>query len=173
MSRQFGIYAIGSDLIYIKHLIESVGEPFVVLERIRISLPTFVPDLASSERLQFAIARKDDINEICWSPLGDGRATLDEYRSPVIEIIRPFFNGQKMTRGRFYYRGEYINDDGNGVAKPEAFVIWARGVFRVVKGGLSLNKALPLATYVGPGAQVWLNEHKPNNVEPTGTITAD
>jgi hypothetical protein len=100
-----------------------------VFERTKASLPRILPDLLSSEKLQFAIARKSDFDQLHWLALGDGRDVLDDLRSPVIEIIRPFVDGHKMTRGRFLVHHAYFDDSNRKVSKPASFLKWQRAVF--------------------------------------------
>jgi hypothetical protein len=170
MSSQFAIYALASDLAKVASFIASVGDPYVVFERTKTSSPRILPDLLSSEKLQFAIARKCDFDQLRWQALGDGRDVLDDYRSPAIEIIRSFADGHKMTRGRFFVHPAYLGDSNRKVSKPASFLKWQRAVFSTVKRNLLYEKALAHGAYAGPEARLWLREHEPYDVSPSGVI---
>jgi len=87
----------------IGHLVESVGEPFAIFEYTRTNSSTeFAPNLSASKCLSFRISREADLDKVQWRRLRDGREYVDLDSSPVIEVIRPFFDGNDMSQGRFY-----------------------------------------------------------------------
>lgn len=171
MSSQFGIYATAADMIAIEHLVRSADEPFVIFENtITNSAPIMLPDFSSSQSLSFRIARKADFDNVQWRPLPDGSRYVDIVSSPAIEVIRPFFDGNQMSRGRFYHISSYFDEHGRKVSKPEDFLTWAKSVSRVVKRGLFLEKNVPLPTYVGPQAKEWMDGNAGFHVTPNCRI---
>jgi hypothetical protein len=173
MSRQFGFYATPTDLIKIVQMIEDLAVPFAILEtRKKRETPVIAADLASVSSLACAVARREELADLRWSALRTGEEMLNVTTSPVIEILRPYFDGHEMSRGRFYYTTEYYDESRRLVSKSLDFLDWASAAFRVVKKGLACDKNLtPYAgDYVGPEARKWIDESANFTVNATGRI---
>lgn len=174
-SRQFGIYATPSDLTAITRLASGLAVPFVVLERYKRNQRTvIVADLAAASGLACALTTQEHVRQIHWRVLQTGEEMLDLTTSPVIDVLRPYFDGREMSRGRFYYTTAYYDEDQRLIRKPTSFLEWASDVFRVVKKGLTYDKNLtPFASvYVAPGARSWIETIGRYSVNPAGRIIA-
>jgi hypothetical protein len=67
------------------------------------------------------------------------KVAVDDQRSHLINFMRPYFNGQVVRRGRFYYQN-WIVESGAWVAKNADFCRWADRVFARVKRTLQFDK---------------------------------
>jgi hypothetical protein len=172
-SRQFSFYATPADQMELLRAIHSLAAPFVIVEvRKATEGPAAAVDFAAVPDLACVLALQEHIAELQWTVLRTGGEVLNITTSPVIEVLKPFFDGNEMSRGRFYYTTRYYGGDRRLVSKPSVFLDWANEVFRAVKKTLAFDKNLtPFhGDYVGRDARAWINERGGHTVSATGRI---
>lgn len=157
MGKQVNFFFTPRDLNDCESKIRALG-PVIFLEaRSNSQRPNFLENTAVSEMgktgLGIYIARPDDIHSIRFRPIQEqNNFAVDELRSPVIEMTRCFFDGQKLRRGRLYYDESFYEENGILITKPPAFRDWAKRVLSEAIKGLSKEK-VQLA-YLGAEASV-------------------
>jgi hypothetical protein len=171
MSRQFALHATAIDLREMARKIGELGPPFDVVYRHRphnACAPR--ADLETARSLKVGMVLKDQIGDLRWETLDNERELLNFVTSPVIEALRPYFDGQEMSRGRLFYTNSFYDDDRQKVSKSSEFLGWAAQVFKLVKKTFVFD--LRLDSYVGSDARLWMEEVKSYDIAPTGRVVA-
>lgn len=80
-----------------------------------------------------------------------GYWSVDDLRSPVIELNRCYYNGKILRRGRLYFVDGYYGAQDQWVEKPEEFKAWAKRLFAAARKTLTFDKNL--GAHIGPEAE--------------------
>jgi hypothetical protein len=108
--------------------------------------------------LKMFLAPPEFLGELVFTHVPrQGYWTIDETRSPVVELIRCFYGGTSLRSGRLYYAKGFYGEGGQWVEKPAAFLAWAKKVFSVARKGL--QRDADFMVYLGREAQEMRQRH--------------
>jgi hypothetical protein len=103
--------------------------------------------------LFYFLVKSDDVNSVVMRHVpAQGYWTVDVVQSPVVELIKCFFDGQIIRRGRLYYTDKYYAPDGQLTRKSDLFVKWAKSLFATTRKCLTKQGG----DYVGKDAAQWI-----------------
>ena len=157
MGKQVNFYLLPSDLSTMEGAIRSTGpiailtstvpEPFVK------ELPSIVLSEAQmgQEPLRLYLTHPKYLPRIQFRHVPQQGHFIVEPGSPVIELDRNFFDGQRIRHGRMYF---YTGPDFDS-----EFIQWAEDVLRAVKRVLIRKPELG-GEYFGPAALNWIDSHQ-------------
>jgi hypothetical protein len=157
-SHQVTVFLTPADLDEVERRIRSVGDVVFLASASAGLEPQVLPDLRIEEMgrtpLVVYAVQPCDLPAVVMreNPIsGDHR--VDVMRSPVIEIVRCFFDeGAGLLRsGRLYYVRSYFGDRGETVTKSLAFLEWAKRVLGTTVDGLQRSGT----DYIGRAAASW------------------
>lgn len=153
MGRQVNFFLLPSDLALVEQALRLTGPvvflPEVVAEpRIETLSSIQLPEeRMGKERLRVHVTRPDFLSKIRLRHIPAQGYFIVEPGSPVIELDRNFFDGQRVRHGRMYfYTGPNID--------PE-FVRWGDKVLRAVRKVL-VRSTESKTEYFGPAAIEWM-----------------
>jgi hypothetical protein len=161
MSRQFSLLATDIDLQALEQVLRGSGE----VDFLSNNATDDDRDLQLLESLPIPPTHAGKGPLVCWLvPRGvphslilkrrsPAKVTVEVDRSHVIEVMRPFYNGEVVRRGRLYYQNMMFID-GAFVPKPPDFCRWADRVFARVKRVLTYD--MRQQAYVGSDAALRL-----------------
>lgn len=156
MGHQVNFYLDGADTISLEERIRGLG-PLAILHSLSPGPEPRVLDGVNFEEngrpwLFLFLVRPEDLPAVKTREVpAQGHWTIDDLRSPVVELNRCFFDGKILRRGRVYYLdGFYVGQEWQD--KPDSFRKWAKAVLATTKKGLKKHES----EYIGPGAAAWL-----------------
>jgi hypothetical protein len=98
------------------------------------------------------LVRPDDLSAVRTREVAAQRYwSVDDLRSPVIELTRCYYNGKILRRGRLYFVDGYYGAEDQWVEKPEEFKAWANRLFAAARKTLTFDKNL--GAHIGPEAE--------------------
>ncbi len=145
MGKQINFYLAPNDIRDLEQRI-SKSEPIIFLhDRSPKEFPRIVNSLQDEENghrwLFYYLVRKSDLSKILMKYVATQNYwSIDELRSPVIEVNVSFFDGNSLGPGRVFYQERYYDKNGNNVEKSNDFKKWAKSVFYQTKKGLTKEK---------------------------------
>ncbi len=84
--------------------------------------------------LTLFMARPGDESSFVVRPFGETNLwTVDVLRSPVIELTRCYFDGEKLRRGRLYFVPGYYGPNDKWIEKSQDFMNWALALLKTVR----------------------------------------
>ena len=102
--------------------------------------------------LTLYLARPADVGAVAFREVAEqGYWTVDDLRSPVVELTRCYFDGKMLRSGRLFYETGYYGGDGAWVDKPKAFLAWAEALLGAARK--ALRREPRLDAYLGPEAR--------------------
>lgn len=81
--------------------------------------------------------------------------TINDH-SLVVELLRCYFDGGILRRGRLYFQPGFYDRQGTWVEKPKEFIKWADGLLRWIRRNYS--KDPETGFYIGPHAREWVSQ---------------
>lgn len=158
MGHQVNFYLDPVDTASLEQALRTLGPLHVLHSRSPGPQPKILDSVTLEENgkpwLFFCLVRPEDMAAVVTAPVpAQGYWTIDELRSPVVELTRCFFDGATLRRGRLYYVDGYYNANGVWEEKSEAFRTWAKRALSRVRRLLKRYDA----DYIGPGADSWLS----------------
>ena len=98
------------------------------------------------------LVRPSDLSAVRTEEVtAQGYWSVDDLRSPVIELTRCYYNGKILRRGRLYFVDGYYGAQDQWVEKPEEFKAWAKRLFAAARKTLTFDKNL--GAHIGPEAE--------------------
>jgi hypothetical protein len=156
MGRQLQFYLTPSDLAVLEVALRASQEVAALPWRAPRPEPTVVESFRIERMgktpLTLYLARPADLGAVAFREVAaQGYWTVDDLRSPVVELARCHFDGKTLRRGRLYYATGYYGGDGAWVDKPKAFLAWADALLRTARKALWREPRLD--AYLGPEAR--------------------
>lgn len=157
MSKQFSILLTDVDLQALEQSLRNWGD-VEMLAHVPTEDDQSLQPLAS---LAIPISHAGKVPLWCYlAPVGQSKTIVVKRLSPVkigvdidrshlIDVMRPYYNGKIVRRGRFYYRN-WMFEGGTWIAKDADFCRWADRAFARVKRTLQFDKRL--GAYLGKDA---------------------
>jgi hypothetical protein len=96
---------------------------------------------------------------IAWNTTESSKKTIDELRSNVIQIVRPFSDANIMRAGRFFFDDRFVLN-GQWIEKDTTFCGWASEIFKFVKKNLTKITHERVNYYVGKEANELIQSKK-------------
>jgi len=156
MGHQVNFYVARPDWARIEASLKELGSLTIVHSRSPTSVPRTVPSADLSENgepwLFFGLVRQSDLPKLLLEHVAaQSYWSIDELRSPVVELTNSYCDGTILRRGRVYYVDGYYDDQDQWVEKSDDFKQWAKTVLKVIRK--NLIKRGP--EYVGAEALAW------------------
>jgi hypothetical protein len=157
MSKQFSLLATDSDLQALENILRESGE----VEILSVNATEDDRNLLPLDSLPIPLSQAGKVPLVCYlAPIGMPKSiflkrlspvkiSVDVDRSHLIEVMRPFYNGEIVRRGRLYYHNTLLIG-GAFVPKDPDFCRWADRVFARVKRDLKYDREQQ--AYVGNDA---------------------
>ncbi len=158
MGRQISFFATPKDLSGVEAEVRR-SRPLLLLTALSESPePGIVEGMCVNamgrESLRLYMVRPSDKLAVVTRQLRSGRGwAVDEPRSPVVELDRSYFDGERLSKGRVYYEPGYYSSERQWIEKSPAFIKWADGIFRTVRKVLLRDAGLN--AYLGKEAADW------------------
>ena len=116
----------------------------------RVVESTDLVDQGQREVFSF-LARRTDLDLVVMKEIPtQGYWTIDDLRSPVVQLIRSVCDRDQIKRGRLFYDASYYDQTGKLVSKDTEFIKWAKGTFSRARRLLTYNRQL--GAYLGAEA---------------------
>lgn len=155
MGKQVNFYLLPKDMPILEDAIRSTGPvaflPNIVPEPFVKTLPSIeLPESQmGKEPLRVYVTHPDFLSRVQFRHVPQQGHFIVEPGSPVIELDRNYFDGQRIRHGRMYfYTGPDFDSD---------FMHWAGGVLKAVRKVL-VRKPEFGGEYFGPAALKWIEK---------------
>lgn len=157
-SYQINFFMHPDDLLEFEQVLGDARQVSFIQEPLQSEIPVLVDSLINnvggSTWLRAYVVRKPDYPKISsYFVKGQGYWLIDEKRSPVVEIMRSFFDGKIVRRGRLYYCTGYFDDKENWLEKDADFVSWGKQLTTLIRRKYTRDKET--GYYIGPHAYRW------------------
>lgn len=138
MGHQLNFFLTPRDTAGLESRLREIGPLVVLHKQAPTSQPRVLPNIEcvdSGRRwLYFCLVRPDDLPSVVMRHVpAQGYWTVDELRSPAIELTACYFDDRILRRGRLYYVDKYYGTDGAQVKKPDDFLAWAKAVLAATR----------------------------------------
>lgn len=157
MGRQVNFFATPADTAVLETRLRAL-EPLEILHsrspgpEPRKVAALFVED-GGRRWLHYRLVRVQDLADVVMAPVPQQSYwTIDELRSPIVELNCCYFDEKILRRGRVFCEDGYYDDRSVWVKKPESFRKWATRVMGAVRRMMTRYNG----EYVGPDARAWL-----------------
>lgn len=157
MGHQLNFYALPADMANLERLLRETNDIAILHSRSETEEPRVVESLelrvGDQYWLYFYLVRRAELADVVTRHVpAQGYWTIDDTRSPVIQLTRSFYDDVILRRGRLWYVDGYYGEDRTWVEKSEAFRTWASSV--VVRARKLLIKYK--TDYIGAEAKQWV-----------------
>ncbi len=137
-SKQINFYLFPSDLTKVDLLFEEFGNVRILglpmpKKKLRILKRIGVADFNEKNWVKTYLVMDSQLDQVILNDVeAQDYDLIDSLRSPVIELIRPYFDVEKniLRRGRLYFKDGYWNENREWVQKNDAFLDWANLLFK-------------------------------------------
>lgn len=153
MSRQINFYLTEADQIALEQRLLQAG-PLLAIGTTSPNeeLATIQPGengVADLSHLVIYLVRPDDVSKVGLKSVpAQGYFSVDQSRSPVVELLRSRRKEDKLQRGRIYAQTSHYGDDGNLISREESFLQWLSKLLYHARKTLIREDGV----YVGPDA---------------------
>ena len=137
-SKQINFYLFPSDLTKVDLLFEELGNVRILglpmlTQKLRIAKKVGSADFNQKNWVSTYLVMDSQLDQVILEFVEKQNYWLiDDLRSPIIELIRPYFDVEKnlLRRGRLYFKNGYWNENREWVRKNDAFLDWANLLFK-------------------------------------------
>jgi hypothetical protein len=165
MGKQVNFYMLADDLAEFEEFIRSKEN--VLLVKDRFSAPEIqtldtltIPEMGKTP-LSLLLVREKDLEKVVIKSVVGKYWTIDELRSPAVELMRSYHDERIARRGRLYFQPGFYDKNDNWVDKPPEFIKWADSLLRWIRRNYHSDPRVPRAgLYIGPSAWQWFSEGK-------------
>ena len=159
MGRQIQLYILPEDLEVFEECLRQKGDVLFISDASHEPHPKILTKCERSGDMgtwiHYYLARTIDRDSIILEHISDKAGwSVDDRRSPVIQIDAGFFDGKILRRGRIFYDTGYYGDDGNWVSKPSDFIKWAESITKMARK--LYKRKSEFDAYLGQHAEEWL-----------------
>jgi hypothetical protein len=147
MGHQINFFLGPNDHAELEMRLRKVGELVVLHDRSptpesrQVETTNFTED--GKQWLFLCLVAPSDLSAVRTREVAaQGYWSVDDLRSPVIELTRCYYNGEILRRGRLHFVDGYYGAQDQWVEKPEEFKAWAMRLFAAARKTLTFDKEL-------------------------------
>jgi len=155
---QVNFYLDADDTRQVETIARSIGPVVLIHDRSCQPLPRVLDSLFHFDGEQqlffYYLVQPEFLDAVLMQHVpAQGYWTVDDLRSPVIELSTCFCDGVILRRGRLYYVDGFYDSEDNWVYHSDSFRKWAKTLLAKTRRTLT---RLDTVAYIGQGAKAWL-----------------